>query len=75
MLSKYDDSDFTMGSAGGEGFRVGGQGFRLGGQGERKRQRVDAMEQGDEMISLGVNRQLMNMDYNSECDVISRGRC
>lgn len=48
-----------MGSAGGEG-------FRLGGQGERKRARVDAMEQGDETISLGVNRQLMNMDYNSE---------
>jgi hypothetical protein len=66
VLSKYDDSDFTMGSAGGEG-------FRLGGQGERKRQRVDAMEQGDEMISLGVNRQLMNMDYNSECDASSPG--
>jgi hypothetical protein len=59
VLSKYDDSDFTMGSAGGEG-------FRLGGQGERKRPRVEAMEQGEEMINLGVNRQLMNMDYNSE---------
>ncbi|KAJ9111364.1 hypothetical protein QFC19_001132 [Naganishia cerealis] len=58
VLSKYDDDDFLAGGAGGDG-------FRLGGQGERKRVKVDKMEDGDETISLGVNKQLMNMDYNS----------
>lgn len=66
VLSKYDDSDFTMGTAAGEG-------FRLGGQGERKRPRVDAIEQGDETLNLGVNRQLLNMDYSSES--LPVGRC
>jgi U4/U6.U5 tri-snRNP-associated protein 1 len=60
VLGKYDDDDFTMQSAGGEG-------FRLGGRGERKRARVDKMEEGDETINLGVNKQLMTMDYTSEC--------
>lgn len=59
MLSKYDDDDFLAGSGGGDG-------FRLGGQGERKRVKVDKMEDGEETINLGVNKQLMNMDYTSE---------
>ncbi|KAJ9095700.1 hypothetical protein QFC21_005572 [Naganishia friedmannii] len=62
VLSKYDDDDFLAGAG-------GGVGFRLGGQGERKRVKVDKMEDGEETINLGVNKQLMNMDYNKNFDI------
>ena len=66
VLAKYDDDDFIMNGAGGDG-------FRLGERGERKRARVDKLEEGDETINLGVNKQLMNMDYTSKSRLVFSG--